>query len=117
MPHSNKKCELINSIRENNPDIIALTEIYPKHATFETSAALFNIETYATFLTPEAEGRGIAIVKGSIKATQLTVESYSKEFLWCKINLKDQNVMASKSLRFNGKSLKFKKYVEVRHRP
>ena len=30
----------------------------------------------------------------SIKATQLTVESYSKEFLCCKINLKDQNVMA-----------------------
>ena len=70
-----QKCELINSIQENNPDIIALTEIFPKHATFETSAAFFNIETYDLFLTPEAEGRGIAIyVKSSIKATQLTVE-------------------------------------------
>lgn len=41
-----KKCELINSIQQSNPDIIALTEIYPKHATFETSAAFFNIEIY-----------------------------------------------------------------------
>ena len=116
MPHSNKKSELINRIQENNPDIIALTEIYPKHATFERSAAFFHIETYDLSFTPEAEGRGIAIyVKSSMKATQLTVEAYSKKFLWCKINLNDHNVMAFGDIY--RRSLKFKKYVEISQRP
>ena len=87
-----KQCERLNIIVEDKPDIIALTEIYPKHATFETSAAFFAIDSYDLFLTPESEGRGIAIyTKSALKATQFTTESKAKEFLWCRIKLKDQN--------------------------
>ena len=40
----------------------------------------------------ESEGRGIAIyTKSALKATQFTTESKAKEFLWCRIKLKDQN--------------------------
>ena len=76
-------------------NLLFYTLIFTASYDITHHAAFFNIETYDLFLTPETEGRGIAIyVKSSIKATQLTVESQSKEFLWCKINLKDQNVMA-----------------------
>ena len=44
-----KQCELLNIIEEDKPGIIALTEIYPKHATFETSAAFFILKTMIYF--------------------------------------------------------------------
>ena len=57
-----KKCELLYIIEEDKTDIIALTEINPKHATFETSAAFFILKTiYDLFLTPESEGKGFVI--------------------------------------------------------
>ena len=50
------------------------------------------MDRYDLFLTPESEGRGIAIyIKSALKATQFTTESKAKEFLWCRIKLKDQN--------------------------
>ena len=87
-----KQRELLNIIEEDKPDIIALTETYHKHATFETSAAYFYIENYDLFLTRESERSEIAVyTKSALKATQFTMESRAKEFPWCRIKLKDHN--------------------------
>ena len=87
-----KQCELLN-IKEE--DIKALTEMYHKHATFETTAAYFHIENYDLFLTRESERSEIAIyTKSALKATQFTTESRAKEFPWCRIKLRDHNEIA-----------------------
>ena len=91
-----KQCELLNTIEEDKPDIIALAEIYHKQAAFETSAAFLDIENKDLSVIPESEGRRIAIyTKSALKATQFTTESKAKEFLWCQIKLKDHNEIVS----------------------
>ena len=65
---------------------------YTTHMLPSKQVLHFCIENYDLFLTPESEGREIAIyTKSALKAAQFTAESKAKEFLWCQIKSKDQN--------------------------
>jgi len=86
----NKKDELITRISDDKPDIIALSEIKPKHA------ALFNEEEYTlpdydTFINKEHK-RGVAIyVKKSLHAQNcegMNISDFS-ESVWCTFNNAD----------------------------
>ena len=86
----NKRLELEKRIDTLDPDIIAITEIYPKNYLYKLSLAEFTIEGYDTHINlPENEAtRGICIytkreLKGS-KSDAMERENF-KESLWINI--------------------------------
>ena len=68
----NKLCELETLIDQSNYDIIAITEIFPKHSYFDkTIKEKYIIKGYNQFFANETE-RGTAIyVKSNLKASEV----------------------------------------------
>ena len=87
-----KRLELKELINDKNPDIVALTEIYPKNSMFKNDDAKFNIDLYDKFITEMDSGRGIVIyVKSSLGASEINHDSEFNEQVWCEINLKNND--------------------------
>ena len=87
-----KLSEIEQYVSEDSPDILVLTEIFPKHSVFELRVKLYNTENYDLFISTLVEGRGVAIyVKKKFVATQLIFDSKFKEHGWCKIKISGNN--------------------------
>lgn len=87
-----KKVELEVLINENSPDIIGLTEIFPKQHLYEIDQSSFQIDNYDAFCSPLGQGRGVVIyVRSALFASPVTFDTNFKESVWCKIQLKESN--------------------------
>ena len=80
-----------------NPDIIAITEIYPKHSLYELTIAESNIDGYNIFCNDTGLAhRGVCIyIKtcfGAYLDDHLCLNGFS-ESVWCKIPLVGGDVM------------------------
>ena len=58
----NKRNEMKALIETNQPDIVGITEVKPKHARFNVQECEIAIEGYELFHNLEEEGRGIALL-------------------------------------------------------
>ena len=89
-----KKDELENYIKNFSPDIIGITEIFPKRSSFINQEIFYHLENYDMFLSNINEGRGVAIyTKKSLNADAVKVESPFKESVWCKIQLQNHDAL------------------------
>lgn len=87
---NNKRSELEVRIAQTKPDIIGLTEIKPKHATWELTAQELTLYGYTTYVN--LEGRGMALhVKDSIRSSEVNSGTCSDGSLWCELKLKDRD--------------------------
>ena len=87
---SNKRDELIARISEIKPDIIGLTEVNPKSATWELTPSELEVNGYALFCN--LNGRGSALyVKDGLQAVSLSVSC--KSSVWCTIQLKGRDTL------------------------
>ena len=75
---------------KDSPDIVVLTEIFPKHCNYGIQPELYKLENYDMFLSSESEGRGVVIyVKQKFIATQIIFDSEFREHVWCKIKISE----------------------------
>ena len=82
--------ELEHFVFKDSPDIIVLTEIFPKHCNYCIQPELYDLENYDMFLSSELEGCGVVIfVKQKFIATQIIFDSEFREHIWCKIKISD----------------------------
>ena len=87
-----KLSELEQYIVNDSPDIIVLTEIFPKHSSLGIQVELFTIENYDSFFVNETEGWGVVIfVKKIFLATKLSFGSEFKEQIWCNLKISNSN--------------------------
>ena len=56
-----KKDELENYIQNISPDIIGITEIFPKRSSFINQEIFYHLENYDMFFSNINEGCGVAI--------------------------------------------------------
>ena len=79
----------------DNPDIIGLTEIFPKNSHFDNEIAFFEITGYDLIISDLENGRGIALlIKEELKATEIKFETEFRESTWCEIKLQDNDKLA-----------------------
>ena len=84
-----KKLELQEFDKNSQPDIIALTEIYPKNTIYDINETYYQITDYHMFMSSNESGRGIVIyTKCSLQAQKYVFNVNFKEQVWCKIQLK-----------------------------
>ena len=88
-----KKREL-EVIQEEDPDIIALTEILPERSLYEINELFYNIESYVRYSSDLTSGRGVTIyVKSKMNSFDLRVQSNFAESVWCQISLNNNNML------------------------
>ena len=69
--YMNKRNKMKALIEINQPDLVGITEVSPKHARFKVQECEIAIEGYELFHNLEEEGRGIALlVRKEIEPTQ-----------------------------------------------
>ena len=89
-----KKEELILQLQDNSPDIIAITEMYPKTKLFDNQEIFYHLNGYDMLLANLHEGRGVVIyIKSNLNAEQVYFETNFKESVWCHINLKNRDTI------------------------
>ena len=72
--------------KEDNPDIMIITEIYPKNSTYQNFESLLQLPGYDLWSTDS--GRGIAIYTAvHLLATQIDIDHNFKEHIWCNIQI------------------------------
>jgi len=83
-----KRKELLTFIDDNQLDVVAITEIFPKASPFENAEEIYNITGYDHFMADKKEGRGIIIyVNKNLGAINIEVVSEFKESVWVVIHL------------------------------
>ena len=90
----NKRTELLQVIALENPDVVCLTEILPKHCKIPVMMAEIQLEEYDCFTNINEDGapRGVAIyVKNSLAAVPSSMTTDFKESVWCEIPLKSKD--------------------------
>ena len=92
---SNKIDELKSLVCTINPDIIAITEIYPKRSRFSMEDCEIQIENYDTFRTPQTPNtRGCALlIHTSLKANLVDLQHEYKDQIWCSIKLQGKDTL------------------------
>ncbi len=88
----NKRRELEANIEIIKPDIIAITEVYPKNVASEIEKSELELDSYDCFLKPG--GRGVCIyIKKKFKAIPVTDLSSNdfQESIWCELRLKNND--------------------------
>ena len=89
-----KKAELESIIVEESPDIIGLTEIFPKRSVFSPDEEINKINGYDVFMDPKAKGRGVVLyVKKVLSANIYDIETSFQEVIFCKIKLRNSDSM------------------------
>ena len=83
-----KQTELGCHIQNNKPDIIAITEVLPKHHAVDISASQYAVDGYNMFCSDVTQGRGCIIyVKSAIPASCVNIGVFFLESVWCRIDL------------------------------
>ena len=87
-----KKSELEILLINEKVDIIGLTEISPKHSSFENVEQHYELKTYNLFTNNLNDGCGVAIyVRAGLCAERVTLQSDFKESVWCRIKLRNND--------------------------
>ncbi len=95
----NKRTELEALVVEYDPDIIALTENFPKNYRYEMQKAELNLRGYTLHCEAKPDHRGICIhlyTKANLKASlcEKLTNSDFKESLWVNIDIsRGQNLL------------------------
>ena len=85
---TNKLGELQCRIKVTSPDILCVTEVYPKNSVYDVSPALLQISRYDCFVSSFSRGsHGVCIyVKSSLHASLLNMPDFNfSESLWCSV--------------------------------
>ncbi len=91
-----KKSELEAIVKLKDPDIIALTEIFPKNSMFGNDSEFFQMRGYDTFISDLNKGMGIVIyVKKCLNGMEKEFETEYSEAVWCEITLKRKDKLTS----------------------
>jgi len=84
----NKLNELKARLSIIQPDILAITEVCPKHFTYTITSESLHLDGYDLFCSDLSFGRGVCIYcKSNFKATKfdtLNVKEFN-ESLWCSV--------------------------------
>ncbi|XP_069107263.1 uncharacterized protein [Argopecten irradians] len=86
----NKRQELKTVVDQENPSIIALTEILPKNNPGNLNPCEFNIDGYDMFTVSLETGRGVVIyIKSNLKGDieEHLMQSNFSEAIWCTLSL------------------------------
>jgi len=87
---NNKRAEIEARIAELRPDIIGLTEVKPKNATWELANHDISLEGYTLY--SNLEGRGSALyVNEKLGSAEVKMSVDVESTVWCKIPLKDRD--------------------------
>ena len=81
-------------IQTDNIDVIALTEIKPKHSRYPLQLTELQINGYDTWPSIETDGRGVVIyTKKHLKASEriMTQAAGYNDSAWCHINLANRD--------------------------
>ena len=82
-----KLMELKVFVDQCNPDIIAITELYPKNYIFSPDSVHYNIDGYDLYMSDSSSGRGVGIyTKTCLNATILNFDTTYKDQIWCQVN-------------------------------
>ena len=77
-----------------NPDIIAITELYPKNYIFSPDSVYYNIDGYDLYMSDSSSGRGVGIyTKTCLNATILNFDTTYKDHIWCQVKLLNNNML------------------------
>ena len=91
---TNKLDELKMIIETKQPDIIAITEIYPKTKIFELDISTFYIKGYQKYTNQEDAGRGVIIyVKDDLNSSSVEFGNDKIESIWTKIKLSNNDIL------------------------
>lgn len=89
----NKIDDLRARITEKPPDIIAITEVYPKNVTYEVQQPELNIPGYSSFFNT-IDGRGVAIYTAEwLSATITDFGIPFSDSIWVKVKLKGNDML------------------------
>ena len=101
-----KICELESRIKAELPDIICITELYPKFSKNELPEAAYSIVGYDMIMTNN--GRGIIIYTANhLKVHKIEIEEEFSEHLWVKVNIsKDHCILVGTIYRSPNSSSK-----------
>ena len=93
-----KMNELKSRIKNEHPDVICLTEVYPKSFSIAPHDAFFDIDGYNPPLRNECNklNRGVLMYTANhIIGTQISPATDFKESIWCKIKITnaDENII------------------------
>ncbi len=76
-------------MHDKHPDIVAITEIYPKNTSFENVREVYNIEGYDSFIHDLKSGRGVIIYTiKNLNASELLINEKYNESVWLDVDLK-----------------------------
>ena len=91
----NKLQELKETVNDQSPHIIAITEVKPKNARYKATETELKIQGYEIFFSPPGSNRGCVIyVKSSLNPIPINLKSEYNEMVWCEIALKDKDKLA-----------------------
>ena len=86
--------ELTVIIQESSPDIIGITEVFPKNKLFDNQEIFYQINNYNLFTVNLQEGRGVILyVKSDLFAEQVYFEPDFQEAVWCRVKLKNRDTL------------------------
>ncbi len=84
-----KKSELEIMISTDKPDIVAITEIFPKNSAFDNMMEFYKMEGYETFIPDLNSGRGLVIYfRKQLNALVKVLDDQYRESVWCELILK-----------------------------
>jgi hypothetical protein len=88
----NKKHEYETRVHTLNPDIIGVTEINPKNASWSITQQDLSIEGYNLYVN--FTGRGSALyIKSNLGSTELIVKNCGEATVWCTVRLKKNDML------------------------
>lgn len=89
----NKKNEILAMINRLNPDVIALTEIKPKNASYELQPTDLQLQGYDCWPKITGDGRGVAVfTHARLKANNVPVTPGNfKDAVFCSIRLRNND--------------------------
>ncbi len=91
----NKLIEFQTIVRNLNPDIMAISEVYPKNYRFVLENSELQIQGYDIFRSPQdSDHRGCALyIKQHLGAKRILVDTIHKDAVWCEIKLLNNDVL------------------------
>ena len=87
-----KLVELREIATNANPDVMAITEVFPKRSNFDNIIDIFAIEGYDMFAPGSDKGRGVLLyVRKELRASEVNFDSTFEEQVWIEICLRGRD--------------------------
>ena len=88
--YNNKRSELLARIAQYQPDVIGLTEIMPKHATWKLLKEDMTIQGYTAYVNFE-HGGVLLYIRNEIRSEETKHTTQFSSTVWSSITLKNQD--------------------------